>query len=90
MTSITQNFWTYDLTNSVLVIDSSFALTSISLILITGTGTLVGTVNSGGLASTPVNLIIGMPVTVYSDSNNVISGLTIDASLGQVSIIGKQ
>jgi len=47
MTSIFQNLWTHDLTNSVLVIDSSFALTSISLILITGTGTLVGTIIGG-------------------------------------------
>lgn len=90
MTSITQNFWTYQLNNSVLIIDSSFSLTSISLILVTGTGTLQGTVNAGGIASDPVNLIKGMPVMVYADSNNVISGLTIDASLGQVSIIAKQ
>jgi len=90
MTSITQNFWSYELINSTLIIDSTFQLTSISLILTKGTGTFQGSAVAGGLPSTLISLFPGMPITLSADSDNFISNLQIDATGGVISILGKQ
>lgn len=90
MTSITQKFWTYELGGGTLMIDETYQFTSLSVICTAGVGTIKGTVIAGGVPSTSITLNVGMPITIHSDSNNLISGLEIDGSGGQISIIGKQ
>ncbi len=90
MTSITQKFWTYEMNSATLLIDETFSLTSLSIICTAGVGTVTGNITAGGIPSTSITLNVGMPITIYSDSNNIISGLFIDGSGGNISLIGKQ
>lgn len=88
MNDITQKLWTRQISNTTLLIDENYGLTAVSIILNSGTGTIVGgTVLSNGVASTPINLIIGQPITLLSDSNNPLAGITITTT-GVVAIIG--
>jgi heme/copper-type cytochrome/quinol oxidase subunit 2 len=90
MTSITQKFWTYEMNSDILLIDETFLLTSLSIICTAGVGTITGNITAGGKPSTSITLNVGMPVTINSESNNIISGLLIDGSGGNISLIGKQ
>jgi hypothetical protein len=85
---ITQNLWTYELNNSTLAIDETFGLTALSIVLVSGTGTLLG--NGGlnnGLVSTPIILAVGQPITIASPSGAVFQQLSI-ATTGVMNIIG--
>jgi len=90
MTNITQQFWTYELSGTTLLIDNTFQLTGISLILTGGFGQVIGGLSINGLASTPINLQVGQPITLFGNSGNFLSGLNIDATFGTISILGKQ
>lgn len=87
---ITQNLWTYTLSNNTLVIDSTFGLTAISLVLNSGTGTILGGASlNNGLASTQIALVVGQPLTITSSSGTSLNNLTLTTT-GDVSIIGFQ
>jgi hypothetical protein len=85
----TQEFWTYQVTNDTLNIDESFGLGVISIMLTSGTATVSGSVNAGGQPSANLGLVVGLPVTFGGNQIYPISGITIDASSGNVYIIGR-
>jgi hypothetical protein len=85
----TQEFWTYQVTNTTLTIDETYGLGMVSLMLTSGTATVSGSINAGGLASTNLALTVGLPITFGGNQINPISGLTINASSGNVYIIGR-
>jgi hypothetical protein len=85
----TQEFWTYQVSNSTLTIDETFGLGVVSVMLTSGTATVSGSVNAGGLASSNLALTIGLPITFGGNQINPISGLTITASSGSVYLIGR-
>jgi hypothetical protein len=88
MNDITQKLWTRQISNTTLLIDENYGLTAVSIILNSGTGTIVGgAILSNGVTSTPINLVIGQPITLLSDSNNPLAGITITTT-GVVAIIG--
>ena len=87
---ITQNLWTYELSNATIVIDNSYGLTAISLVLLSGTGTMLGgaSLNNGAI-STQISLVVGQPLTIPSQSGANLNNLTITTT-GIVNIIGFQ
>lgn len=89
MNSIGQKIWTYELNNSSITIDRTFGLTIVSFTLISGAGFYQGTSLANGIASTPVNLVVGQAVTICSDSNNPLDQFLISTT-GVVALIGKQ
>ena len=86
--AISQNIWTYKLDNETLNIDADFGLSSISVVLISGTGTITGTSYLNGVASTPIDLAIGFPVNISTDGNTILGDVSI-ATTGVISIIGR-
>jgi hypothetical protein len=89
MNSIGQTVWTYELNNNSITIDRNFGLTIISFTLISGVGFYQGASLANGIASSPVNLVVGQAVTICSDSNNPLDQFLISTS-GVIAIIGKQ
>lgn len=87
-----QKIWTYKLTNAVLVIDNSFNLTALSMVVTIGSAKVIGTDNCGGLPSTNIDLLLGIPLSVTTYNGiNIIENLTIDATVGEggeVQLIG--
>lgn len=85
---ITQKLWTYELNASNLIIDETFGLTALSIVLVSGTGTLLGNGSlNNGLTSTPINLSIGQAISIPSPSGAVFEQLTISTT-GIINIIG--
>lgn len=87
--NITASFWTYTLTNSTIVIDTTYNLSQISFELVSGAATFTGTAQAGSTPSAPISLVEGNPITLSSASPNLITGITITATVGVVVIIGK-
>jgi hypothetical protein len=83
-----QKVWTKEINNDSIVIDSSFNLTILSVIQISGTGSMTGALNSSGLPSTPITLPLGTTVTVTGDNGLILDGITI-ATTGVISIVGR-
>jgi hypothetical protein len=87
---ITQNLWTYELSNATIVIDDSYGLTAISLVLNSGTGTLLGGASlNNGAVSTQIDLVVGQPLSIPSQGGANLDNITITTT-GIVSIIGFQ
>jgi hypothetical protein len=90
MFGITQNLWTYQLSNQTLIIDESYGLTAVSLVLNSGTGTFTGgSTLINGVTSLPIDLVIGQPVTIPSNSGTSLNNLEITTT-GVLAIIGFQ
>ena len=85
----TQNFWTYQVTNTTLLIDESFGLGMVSVMLTSGSATVNGGGSAGSFSSNNLALTIGMPVTFGGSSPLPIDGLTISAPSGNVYVIGR-
>ncbi len=88
MSTITKKIWTYELNNSSLTIDETFGLSSVSIMLISGAGTLQCSGSAGVLASLPINLAVGVGVNISADSPALLTGISI-ATTGVVIIMGK-
>lgn len=85
---LTQNLWTYELNNNTLIIDESYGLTALSIVLASGDGALLGGgVLNNGLGSASIKLSVGQPISIPSPSGAVFKQLTISTT-GIVSIIG--
>jgi hypothetical protein len=88
MSNFSNTVFTYTLINSNLLIKSEYGIRSISLKLISGTASFIGTMKVGTLNSVAIPLIINEPVTITGET--IIDGLNILASSGQVQIIAKK
>lgn len=82
--------WTYNLVNSTLIIDETFGLTNLSILLTSGTGSVTGSLASGGLQSQPLSLTVGQPLNISSGSSSqiILGALTITTT-GTIEIIGR-
>jgi hypothetical protein len=89
MSILSQPIWTYELNAGTFIITPANGFTVISLTLVSGTGYYQGTATSNGVASVPVNLVIGQSVTISTSGINVLGEFSITTT-GVVSIIGKQ
>ena len=87
---IVQKTWTYKISASSLTITKDFGLTKLSIVLQTGTGTLLGSELCNGVASVPIDLVVGQPILVLGDTSGVpISDYTITTT-GIVALIGQK
>jgi hypothetical protein len=89
MANLSSKFWTYTLTNGILVIDDSFTLTQVSFELVSGSANFIGSAQAGIVPSSAIALVASNPVTLSSGNPYPITGITIDATSGTVVIIGK-
>jgi len=90
MNGITQNLWTKQITNETLVIDENYGLSAVSIVLNSGTGTFLGGGNlNNAVSSTAIDLVVGQPITLGSNSGAPLDNLTI-ITTGVVAIIGFQ
>lgn len=89
--AIESKVWTYQLSSSTLTINGTYGFTVVSLLVTSGTVIVTGGLNSGGVASTGMSLVMGQGVTFSSGNNNniILSGIDIDASAGTVVITGR-
>lgn len=87
---MTEKFWTKELVNGSLTLDSSYGFTFVSLVLTTGTATLTGTATVNGTASGAINLTVDQPVTIQASPSGIIDSLVLVASSGTVQIIARQ
>jgi hypothetical protein len=79
--------WTYNVINGSLTIDESFGLRKLSVILISGTGTYSGDLQAGNLQSQPLDLIVGVAITI-GDWQTILDGITLTTT-GVIQIIGR-
>jgi hypothetical protein len=90
LNGITQNIFTYQLSAGTLIIDTTYGLTAISMVLTSGTGSFTGLlVLNNGVMSTPIDLVLNQPISIPSSSGAPLNNLTITTT-GVVSIIGYQ
>lgn len=90
MNGLSQKIWTYELIDNTLTIDETFGLTIVSMVLTNGAATVLGSYQANGLPPAPIPLVVGQPITISSDGNNLLDNFVIDASSGgNVSFIGK-
>lgn len=88
MSVIVKKIWTQTLTASTLIIDETYGLTTVSLILISGTGSVTGSGFAGSISSTPISLSVGVGFNVGSGSNALLDGVTITTT-GVIALVGR-
>jgi hypothetical protein len=89
MNGLSQKIWTYELVNNSITIDETFGLTIVSIVLTAGAATVLGSYQANGLPPAPIPLVVGQPITISSDGNNLLDNFVVDATLGTVSLMGK-
>lgn len=83
-----QNFWTYVLSNDTVVINESQGFKNLSMELISGSASFIGTGQGDGtLPPASIALITNKPVNLSSGSVLPIDGITITATSGVVNIM---
>lgn len=86
-TNITK-FWTQTLTSETLEISQSLGLTKITIKPVSGTVTLLGSLQVGSLASEAIAVPSEGLTLANANDTRIIDGVTIDASAGSCIIIG--
>lgn len=79
------NVGTFTLFGGIITVNESDGIRVISMELLKGVVTYVGTLAIDGNASNPLELVADKPVTIGFDF--AIDGLVIDASVGSVKLI---
>jgi hypothetical protein len=86
----TENIFTLPISGIVFVLDETYGLNTVSIVLTAGAGTVQGSmVCPNGALSLPINLVVNQPVTFTSASNSVLTGLIIDGTGGDISLVAK-
>ena len=82
--------WTYNLVNGSITITPAFSLTRLQVLLVSGTGTATGSLNTGGIPSQPLALTIGVPLGFSNGPSSVLvlEDITITTT-GTIQIIGR-
>ena len=88
MSQLGKQFWTYKLINNTLVVNTDFGLTTLSLILVSGTGSVQGALVCNGIASSSIELEVGIPILIATGSLSLIDDWTI-ITTGTINIIGR-
>ena len=90
MNGITQKTWTYQLNNATLLITEAFSLTKLSIVLQSGNGKIQGTEICNGIASIPIDLVVGQPILVIGDTSVNPIGDYLITTTGIVALIGQK
>lgn len=89
ITTKNQKIFTYVLVGGTLTILEEYGLTAVSLLLIGGGGSYVGSKSLGAINSTPIPLSVNTPVTITAEDSKFIDGLVINGTAGNIQIIGR-
>lgn len=88
MSQLEKQFWTYRLNNGTLSFSGDFGISALSMTLASGTGSIQGTLVANGIPSTQIDLVIGQPLLISTDTSSIIGDLTI-ITTGVVNFIGR-
>ncbi len=80
----TQSVFTSTFTNTTFVISDSMNLRIVSVNLISGVATILGTSSIPGLTTSTAALSVGQPVVIPADPGYTLDGITIDSTGGGV------
>ena len=80
----TQSVFTATFTNTTFVILESMGLSIVSINLVSGVATILGTTQIPGLTNSAASLTVGQPILVRADSGFTLSGITINSTEGGV------
>ncbi len=86
--ALVKQIWSSVLSGGTITIDENYGFTEISIILLSGTGTLIGSSTANGISSSPITLPLGIGINVGSGTTLLITGITITTT-GQVAILGR-
>lgn len=91
MAGLGQKIYTQVLSTDVFVFTQDMGILGISVNLVSGIGTISGTLSIGLNTSVPIDLIVGQAITITSDSGNPLQDITIDCTGGGViNILARQ
>jgi hypothetical protein len=79
-----QSVFTATFTNTTFAIAESMGLTVVSVNLISGAATILGTTSIPGISNSAAALPIGQPILLKADAGYTLDGITIDSSGGGV------
>lgn len=86
-----QKIWTHTITDTSYEITQDLNLVEVSFYLLSGAGTFTGDDYVGGVASSAIALVVGVPISLEGHSLSPLEGITLDCSGGGViHIIGKR
>lgn len=80
----TQSVFTATFTNTTFVITEAMGLSVISINLISGVATILGTATTPGATLSTAALSVGQPILLNADSGFTLAGITIDSTAGGV------
>jgi hypothetical protein len=84
-----KQIWTYTLNAGTLVIDGSYGLSEISLLMTVGNGSVTGSaVLPNSVPSTPIVLILNTPLTIGTGSSAALLNITVTTT-GTILIVGR-
>jgi len=85
-----QSVFTKTFTDESFVLTQDMGLTILSINLLSGVATILGTTNAGSNTPTAVSMTVGQPVLISADSGFTLTGVTIDSTAGGVfEVLGK-
>ena len=79
-----QSVFTATFTNTTFALTSTMGLSIVSINLISGVATILGTTSIPGISNSTAALTIGQPILLTADSGYTLSGITIDSTAGGV------
>jgi hypothetical protein len=77
------------LSGTSLLIDGNYGLRSVSVVLVSGTGSVTGDLLVDGLTNDPIPLVVGQSVTFSVEGSQILDGLTVNATGGVINVIAK-
>jgi hypothetical protein len=80
----TQSIYTGTFTNTTFVINETMGLRIVSVNLISGVATILGTTIIPGLTTSSALLTVGQPIVLPADPGYTLDGITIDSTGGGV------
>lgn len=80
----TQSIFTKTFTNTTFAITETLNLTIVSINLISGVATILGTNNLPSLTPSTASMSVGQPILLSADNGYILDGITIDSTAGGV------
>jgi hypothetical protein len=80
----TQSVFTKTFTDTTFVITEAMTLSIVSINLISGVATILGTETIPGFAPSTAALSVGQPIVIPADAGYTLDGITIDSTAGGV------
>lgn len=80
----TQSVFTATFSNTTFTIVESMGLSIVSINLISGVASILGSTSIPGLTNTASTLSVGQPILLNADSGYTLVGITIDSTAGGV------